>query len=67
MQCSTYKVQYLIEKSSTLLREVIADFLLFERRTKKMWVRILDVSDNRRSTVYILQHIHNPSHYMLVI
>ena len=39
-----------------LLREVIADFSLFERRTKKMWVRIFDVSDdwhsdNRRSTV----------------
>ena len=31
------------------MREVIADFSLFGRRTKKMWVRIFDVSDDRRS------------------
>ena len=39
------------------MREVIADFSLCERRTKKMWVQIFDVSDdwlsdNRRSTVF---------------
>ena len=31
------------------MREVTADFSLFESRTKKMWVRIFDVSDASRS------------------
>ena len=35
------------------MREAIAHFSLFEGRTKKMWVRIFDVSDDWRSTVLI--------------
>ena len=57
MQYSTYKIQYLIEMTQYFIAEVIADFSLFERRAKKMWIRIFDVSDdwlsdNRRFTVF---------------
>ena len=48
LQCSTVhkKMQYLIEMTQNFIAEVIAEFSLFERRTKRMWVWIFDVSDD---------------------
>ena len=54
MQYSTYKIQYLIEMTQYFIAWSNRWFFVVKRRTKKLWVRIFDVSDDWHSTVFIM-------------